>query len=176
MRLCYGFDQMKKSSETERMKRTPRQTLEWLCTDQTEFWKADGTVNVYALHNALKRWAKEKGETKVPAQSTLARLYKGESLEFDTKTANALSEFFGAPTAVIRGELQWNPEEVWGMDITLAELRLLSQLRLLTTDQRRAVSRLVAEMMPPGSQPTPLLMPPRPTPILPIPQKRSEKH
>jgi len=157
------------------MKKTPKEILEWLCTDQTEFWKPDNTVNIYALHQALERWGKGKGKTKVPSQSTLARLYGGESTEFKTKTAEALSEFFGVPVSIIRGELLWNPEEVWGMDITLPEVRLLYQLRQLTPDQRKVVLKLVEEMLPEGAEKVPVLLSPRRTPLLP-PPKFPDKH
>lgn len=157
------------------MKKTPREIIEWLCTDQEELWKADRTVNVYALHKSLLRWSKGKGKTKVPSQSTLARLYGGESDEFKTNTAEVLSEFFGVPVSIIRGELLWNPEEVWGMDITLTEVRLLYQLRQLEPDQRRAILKLVEEMLPPGTDPAPVLLTPRRTPLLPTP-KSPDKH
>jgi len=157
------------------MKKTPKEILEWLCTDHAEFWKKDRTVNIYALHHALTRWAKGKGKTKVPSQSTLARLYGKESDEFKTTTAEALSEFFGVPVSIIRGELLWNPEEVWGMDITLTEVRLLYQLRQLQPDQRRAVVKLVEEMLPPGAEKAPVLLSPRRTPLLPAP-KSPDKH
>jgi hypothetical protein len=157
------------------MKKTPKEILEWLCTDHEQFWKNDRTVNVYALHHALQRWAKTKGKTKVPSQSTIARLYGGESDEFKTSTATVLSDFFGVPVAIIRGELLWNPEEVWGMDITLSEVRLLYQLRQLDPEKRQAVVRLVEEMLPPGAEKAPVLIPPRRTPLLP-PPKPTDKH
>jgi hypothetical protein len=157
------------------MKRTPREILEWLCTDQDEFWKADRKVNIYALHHALVRWAKGKGKTKAPSQSTLARLYGGESVEFKTNTAEVLSEFFGVPVSIIRGELLWNPEEVWGMDITLTEVRLLYQMRQLQPEQRRAIVKLVEEMLPEGAEKAPVLLSPQRTPLLP-PPKSTDKH
>lgn len=157
------------------MKKTPKEILEWLCTDHAEFWKPNRTVNVYALHQALVRWGKGKGKTKVPSQSTLARLYSGDSDEFKTNTADVLSEFFGVPISIIRGELLWNPEEVWGMDITLTEVRLLYQIRQLQPEQRLAILKLVEEMLPEGADKAPVLLSSRRTPILPTP-KTPDKH
>lgn len=157
------------------MKKTPKEILEWLCTDHAEFWKHDRTVNIYALHQSLLRWGKGKPKTKIPSQSTLARLYGAESCEFKTTTAEALSEFFGVPVSIIRGELLWNPEEVWGMDITLTEVRLLYQLRQLQPEQRHAVVKLVEEMLPPGADKAPVLLHPKRMPLLP-PPKITDKH
>lgn len=153
------------------MKKTPRQILEWLCEDQQEFWKADRTANIYALHKAIERWAKEKGKTNVPSQSTLARLYSGDSDEFKTKTAEALSEFFGVPVPMIRGELLWDPEEAYGMDIKLSEVRLLRHLRQLQPEQRRAIYVLVEEMLPENADRSPLLPSPLRTPLLSPPKR-----
>lgn len=153
------------------MKKTPRQILEWLCEDHDEFWKPDRSVNVYALHQTLLRWAKQKGKTEVPSQSTLARLYGGDSFEFKTKTAEVLSEFFGVPVPLIRGELVWDPEEAYGMDIKLSEVRLLHQLRQLEPEQRRAIYNLVEEMLPEDAERTPVVASPHRTPLLPPPKR-----
>ncbi len=153
------------------MKKTPRQILEWLCEDSEEFWKPDRMVNVYALHQAMERWGAQKGKTKVPSQSTLARLYSGESDEFKTKTAESLSEFFGVPVPMIRGELLWDPEEAYGMDIKLSEIRLLHQLRQLQPEQRRAIYVLIEEMLPENADRTPLAPVPHRTPLLPPPKR-----
>lgn len=186
MRRRYDFDQHPSPANTVDMKK-PKEILEWLCSEYDQFWKPDRTVNVYALHQAMLRWhkekrdgdhikSKEKDHTKIPSQSTLARLYGGASDEFKTSTATALSDFFGVPVSMIRGEVLWSPKEDWGMDLTYREVTLLHQLRQLQPEQRRAISKLIEEMLPEDAERAPVMLTQqRRGPILSSPPK-PDKH
>ena len=183
MRRRYDFETGHPVSETVCMQKTPKEILEWLCEGHEQYWKPDGTLNIYALHQSLARWGKERESLlkenvktrKIPSQSTMARLYAGDSAEFKTSTATTLSDFFGVPVAMIRGEVLWNPKEDWGMDLTYREVTLLYQLRQLQPEQRRAVAKLIEEMLPENAERAPVMMMRRgTTPLLPTP--KPDKH
>lgn len=146
------------------MKRTPKDILEWLCADVPRYWHVNENrtriVNIYRLAKDLKERAAKENWAKVPGQSTLARGYKNEQETFDEPTLDALSTFFGIPKAIIRGDVDMNSLEAWGMDINISELRLLRAVRDLTPEQRGAVYKLLHSMLP-GQ---PALIPPIPPP------------
>lgn len=152
MHVRYGFDQPTSGPDTGTMAtKKPREIIEWLCEGHSEFWKMapqGPVVNIYALAIALKRWADGKKDRKAPSQSTLARLYAGESESFQESTLDTLSEYFQVPKAIIRGDVEWNSVEAWGMDINIAELRLISLMRKLNPEQRALIYEQIRVMLP----------------------------
>lgn len=148
-----------------------RGILEMLCEGMEEFWRVDEdsgrkVVNVYGLSQALARWASAQGR-KAPSQSTLTRNYNGETDNFSPQTAQALSDFFRVPKAVITGDLRIS-SEAWGVDITTSEIRWIMLLRELAPDQRNVIYSTIKALLPPDiPSPTvpagvaPLVKPPR---------------
>lgn len=148
-----------------------RGRLEWLCDPESypQYWKADGTLNIYALRRDIVN-AFPKRTT---SQSTLARLYSGDSEEIKEETLDTLSMFFQVPKALIREDVEWDTTEMWGMDVTVTELRLLAAMRELNKEQRRVVRDLIRSMLPGDKQ----QLIPEPTPRLtPDPPARPNKH
>lgn len=148
-----------------------RRTIEQLCEGFDEFWRIeDGqrVVNIYELHKALERWAAESpAQRSAPSQSTLARNYKGDTDNFSPATAQALSDYFHVPKAVVTGDLEI-ANEAWGMDVNLTEIRWILLMRELTQEQRMAIYNSIRAMLPPGV-PAPRL-PPGASPILKLPK------
>lgn len=147
-----------------------RRMLEALCEGYEEFWhepNGQRVVNVYELAKQLQRWAAEKPGRSAPAQSTLARNYAGETENFSPATAQALSEYFRVPKAVVTGDLDVS-SEAWGMDINLTEIRWIMLMRELSPDQRNVVYSTIRAFLPPDT-PTPRL-PPGAAPLLKIPK------
>lgn len=145
--------------------------LEQLCEGIEDFWRDDDetgerVVNIYQLAASMKRWAKAQGRT-APAQSTLDRNYNGTTENFSPETAQALSDFFRVPKAVITGDLRVS-SEAWGVDITTSEIRWIMLLRELSPDQRNVIYSTIKALLPPDvpSPPvppgvSPLVKPPR---------------
>lgn len=152
--------------------------LDWLCEGIPAYWLIDDNgrphVNVYALRKALVDTATEhKGKgLKLPSQSTLARGYAGETLSFSDAVIDILSEHFGVPGPLIRGDVDLNSLEAWGMDITIAELRVLNLMRKLQPTQRGAVYDLLHSMLP--NEP-PLAAPIPPPNVTIFPRSRSSR-
>jgi hypothetical protein len=148
-----------------------RRMIEALCEGYEEFWHHDDNgqrvVNIYALQGALERWAKERPGRSAPAQSTLARNYKGETENFSPATAQALSDYFSVPKAIVTGDLEVS-NEAWGMDINLTEIRWIMLMRNLSPDQRTAIYTAIRAMLP-ADIAAPRL-PPSATPLLKIPK------
>ena len=148
-----------------------RLMLESLCEGMEEFWRVDEStgervVNIYQLAVSMKRWAKSLGR-RAPSQSTLTRNYNGETDNFSPDTAQALSDFFRVPKAVITGDLRIS-SEAWGVDITTSEIRWIMLLRELSPDQRNVIYSTIKALLPPDvPSPTvppgvsPLVKPPR---------------
>ncbi len=151
--------------DTTRMKRTPKEILEWLCTDLPQYWRKNDegklSVNIYRLAKDLKERAIKEGKDEFPSQSTLARGYDEETDTFKEPTLDALSEHFGVPKAIIRGDVDLNSLEAWGMDINISELRLLKAVRDLTPEQREAVYKLLHTMLPGQPALVPPIAPPK---------------
>lgn len=146
-----------------------RRMMEQLCEGVEEFWHLiDGqrVVNVYALHDALTEWGTRE-KRKIPAQSTLARNYSGETENFSRNTAQVLSDYFRVPVAIITGDLEISGE-AWGMDVTLSEIRWVMLMRELTPEQRTAIYNSIRAMLPPDT-PSPRL-PPGASPLLKVPK------
>jgi hypothetical protein len=156
-----------KSNEKSKL----RLMIESLCEGMEEFWRRDEdtgerVVNIYQLHQSLVRWAKAQ-DRKAPSQSTLARNYSGETDHFSPDTAQALSDFFRVPKAVVTGDLRIS-SEAWGVDITTSEIRWIMLLRELNPDQRNVIYSTIKALLPPDipSPPvppgvSPLVKPPR---------------
>lgn len=131
------------------MKRTPKETLEWLCSGEeyTEFWHAQGggkrKINGYKLRKAI-----EKDTGRKIAAATMHRIMTGSTNSFDESTLATLESFFTIPTAMIRGEVEFDPTEEWGMDLTTSELKLIHKLRNLTEQQRSAIRAQIESMQP----------------------------
>jgi hypothetical protein len=117
--------------------RTPRETLEWLAAQREDLWHQDGSLNIYRLAKELAPYV---------SQSTLDRLYRGVSKAFSESTLDALSSYFSVPKSALRGEASGVVTEV-GADITLSELRLLSQFRRLKPERKRLVAEQVRIML-----------------------------
>jgi hypothetical protein len=155
-----------KSKEKDR-KPNPklRLMLESLCEGMEEYWRVDETgqrvVNIYALSAALERWAKQAGR-KAPSQSTLARNYAGGQDNFSPETAQALSDFFRVPKAVVTGDLRIS-SEAWGVDITTSEIRWIMLLRELSPEQRNVIYSTIKALLPPD-----IPSPPVPTGVAPL--------
>lgn len=151
-----------RDSDLLRMKtRTPREILEWLCEgdDMRHYWKKDGSLNIHRLSQDIK---KQIPGTRL-SQSTLARAYdqsRDGSATFHDETIATLSQFFDVPKAIIRGDVDFDPVEMWGMDIGIHEIRLLRMLRLLSPEQRRAIYEQIRVMLPPELQAMPVGPPP----------------
>lgn len=143
--------------------------IEQLCEGIEDFWRTQNgerVVNIYELHRTLEAWgAREKRP--VPGQSTLARNYSGETLNFSRETAQALSDYFRVPVAVITGDLEIS-SEAWGMDVTISEIRWVMLMRELTPEQRTAIYNSIRAMLPPDT-PSPRL-PAGASPLLKLPK------
>lgn len=147
-----------------------RRMIESLCEGVEEFWhikNGERVVNIYELHKELERWAAQRPGRSAPAQSTLARNYSGETENFSRPTAQALSEYFSMPVAVITGDLEIS-SEAWGVDINTSEIRWILLMRKLTPDQRTAIYRAIRAMLPPET-PAPHLAPGA-SPLLKLPK------
>lgn len=118
--------------------RNARQTLEWLATGRPEFWHASGELNIYKLSKALSPRV---------SQSTLDRLYRGVSKSFSEQTIEALADFFDVTKASIRGEDGENIHD-YSHDITIAEFRLICQIRRLNPERKRLVLDQIRLMLP----------------------------
>lgn len=156
-------------------RRTPKQILEWLCEGLPEYWRRDKNdvlaVNVYKLAKDLRRTVERNAakDLEAPSQSTLARGYAGETESFSEPILALLSEHFSVPAPLIRGEVDLDSLEAWGMDITIAELRVLALVRKLEPSQRKAVYELLHTMLP--DEP-PLVAPIPPPNVMPFDLRR----
>lgn len=165
--MRHDFDQLGRPPDTGRMKtRTPREVLEWLCESHAEFWKPSGELNRYALAQALRKATKRR-----ISQSTIERLYKGKTSVMSAETITALEQYFQVPRALIRGDVEWNPLETWGMDITLAELRLIGMVRTLTPTQRQRLYELIGSMLPDAAK----LTVPQTQNVIPLLTRKNQK-
>jgi hypothetical protein len=130
--------------------KTAREVLEWLLQGREDLLHVDGPhagePNFYKLERLI-----QKALGRTVSQSTFHRLWTGATKEMRGDSVEVLSKFFRVPESVIRGELTLPQLESLGMNITLADIQLLSQLRNLPPELRRAVETQIHAM-----QPTPL--------------------
>lgn len=133
--------------EKKSMGRTPKEMLEWVFGETEYFhWRAGMRgLNTKKLADHMRR---RLGEERSPSQSTLHRMWKGETREIDSRTLQALEEYTAVPAALIRGEMYQSAAETWGMEITITEARILRAIHELAYDQRRAIYEQVRAMLP----------------------------
>ena len=126
--------------------RSPKEMLDWLFP--REYRRRDGGLNTAALAAAMKRVL----GSRAPSQSTLHRMYTGVTKQADDATVRALSDFQDVPSALIRGEEYFSRAEMWGMDITAAEARVMRAMQLLDPEQRRVVYEQIRAFLPPDKR------------------------
>lgn len=130
--------------------KTAREVLEWLLQGREELMHIDGAhagePNFYKLERLI-----EKALGRTVSQSTFHRLWTGQTKEMRGDSVEVLAEYFRVPESVIRGELTLPQLESLGMNITLADVQLLSQLRNLPPEVRRALETQIQAMQPPAN-------------------------
>lgn len=149
----------------------PREILEWLCEGDEfrHYWKRSGTLNIHRLAQDIRKQIPDS----TVSQSTLARAYAGESDSFLQDTIVTLSKFFGVPAAIVRGDVEYDPVETWGVEINWSEIRLLRLIRLLSADQRRMLHEQIRLMLP--EEQREIAIGPPPTNVTPISHRKTKR-